>query len=237
MKMLVRQHPTLIILFAVLLCGVVQPQPVQAGWRDYVQKGVNAARQIRQAAGDLHNAQYNNEQPGYQAPQAVPQQRSTMPNTMHPAGTSTYYNIDPSTMRIPGRHQNPPAQAETEQPSAPPTPRYQPPAPEPPNYGTQRRAAYRTSSYTEPPPTPDPVAPPSPQFRAHITRPVPMAATRSPVHSSGALSRGSVHPQDPKKQSNAGENEDSTPIVAGTSYDTAWINDVFKRMRSKISAE
>lgn len=110
--------------------AVLIPSQVDArGWQQWVQQGASLVRrgvQIRNEA--------NGNSGGYhQAPQEAP---SYQPQSSSGSPGSNYYNIDPSTMRNPLRHSEPPAPQE--QPAYTPPPTYQRP------YSS--RSAYHTGS-------------------------------------------------------------------------------------------
>lgn len=119
---------------SILIGGLSRPIDADArGWQQWVQQGANIVRrgvQIRNEAAGSSGSGYSGG--GYhQAPPDAP--------TYQPAASgspgSNYYNIDPSTMRVPTRH--------AEQTPPPEQPAYTPPTYQ---HSYTPRSAYHTGS-------------------------------------------------------------------------------------------
>jgi hypothetical protein len=117
-----------LIASSILLSALLTPTGASArGFEQWLQKGGNIIRSAAQMRNQAVGNQGYSHQPA-SSPEAQPSAAST-------SAGSNYYNIDPSTMRVPGRHQQ---ESPSEQPAYTPPPSS--------NNSYSPRSAYHTGS-------------------------------------------------------------------------------------------
>lgn len=189
------------------------------GWQQWVQQGANLVRRGVQIHNEATGSSGSGYSGGYSGGyrQAPPESPSYQPAPSGSPG-SNYYNIDPSTMRVPNRRA---------EPAPPPEPSYTPP----PTYQRSYtpRSAYHTGSDAG-----------SEQQQQNVR--TPSYAPRKPLHARAVVKRVEkpeksavvvVHsPPTPEPKPQVMEKPDV--LKPATTLDTSWILPTVDRVEAKL---